>query len=248
MLVNMADMKPTNPPRNIDDSAPHVLVVDDDRRLRGLLKKYLTGNGYRVTTAEDGQDARDKLRGLMFDAIILDVMMPGETGLELTRSLRETSDVPIMLLTAMGDAEDRITGFEHGADDYLPKPFEPRELILRLGAILRRSAPQSILVKPDGPLAVGEYAFDHGELRRGEERIVLTTKEDALLMVFAENPGITFSRAELGRRVGAGRERSIDVQIARLRSKFEPEPKSPRYLKTVRGKGYVLWPSRTHAC
>lgn len=238
----------TNSPLELEESAPHVLVVDDDRRLRGLLKKYLTGNGYRVTTAEDGQDARGKLRGLAFDAIILDVMMPGETGLELTQSLRATSDVPILLLTAMGEAEDRIAGFEQGADDYLPKPFEPRELILRLGAILRRNVPQTTLVNSGGPMAVGEYNFERGELRKDEKRIILTTREATLLRVFAENPGTTFSRAELGRRTGAKRERSIDVQIARLRGKFEPDPKAPQYLKTVRGRGYVLWPARMPEC
>lgn len=231
-------------PRRFDESTPHILVVDDDRRLRALLKKYLTGNGYRVTTAENSHDAREKLRGLAFDAIVLDVMMPGETGMELTRSLRQTLDVPILLLTAMGEAEDRISGLEGGADDYLPKPFEPRELILRIGAIIRRNSARNDLVLSDAPPMFGDFSFDaeRGELHRGRERVSLSTQEAALLMIFVENPGVTFSRAELGHRTGAERERSIDVHIARLRRKLEQEPKAPRYLKTVRGKGYVLWP------
>lgn len=229
----------------LNATAPHVLVVDDDRRLRELLKKYLTGNGYRVTTAKDGRDAREKLRGLTFDAIILDVMMPGETGLELTRALRRTSDVPILLLTAMGEAEDRIAGLEGGADDYLSKPFEPRELILRIASILRRGGGPDLGSAITDALTVGAFVVDpaRGELRRGTETIRLTDAESSLLKILAENPGVIFSRAELGRRTTGGRERSIDVQIARLRRKLEPDPKSPRFLKTVRGKGYVLWPS-----
>ncbi len=228
----------------LDGAALHVLVVDDDRRLRDLLKKYLTGNGYRVTTAEDGQDAREKLRGLAFDAIVLDVMMPGETGVELARSLRQTSDVPILMLTAMGEAEDRIAGLESGADDYLPKPFEPRELILRIGSIMRRGGAHNVGPSTPDALTLGEYMVDpaRGELRHGAETIKLTDAESSLLKILAESPGITFSRAELGRRTAGGRERSIDVQIARLRRKLERDPKSPRFLKTVRGKGYVLWP------
>lgn len=237
-----APTKSPAPP--LDDTAPHILVVDDDRRLRNLLRKYLTGNGYRVTTAEGGQDARAKLKGLAFDGIVLDVMMPGETGLELTQSLRETSDVPILLLTAMGEAEDRITGFERGADDYLPKPFEPRELILRLGAILRRGGRQEPLPTTDQPVSLGSCYFDvvRSELRRGPDSIRLTEREAALLGIFAQNPRVIISRSELAACSGAGQERSIDVQVARLRRKFEEDPKSPRYLKTVRSQGYVLWP------
>jgi len=239
----MASVQNTEP-ITLDDSAPHILVVDDDRRLRDLLRKYLMGNGYRVTTAEDGQDAREKLKGLTFDGIVLDVMMPGETGLELTLSLRETSDVPILLLTAMGEAEDRIAGLERGADDYLPKPFEPRELILRLQAILRRGGAQAPAPLVTGPISLGTCSFEIGrsELQQGQLRIPLTDGEAILLSIFAENPGLVFSRSDLAERTGAGQERSIDVQVARLRRKLEADPKLPRYLKTVRGQGYVLWP------
>jgi two-component system, OmpR family, phosphate regulon response regulator OmpR len=239
----MADPQKSSP-QPLDDTAPHILVVDDDRRLRDLLRKYLTGNGYRVTTAEDGQDARAKLKGLAFDGIVLDVMMPGETGLDLTRALRDTSDVPILLLTAMGEAEDRITGLERGADDYLPKPFEPRELILRLGAILRRGVRQETVPPPDQRISLGTCCFDveRSELRRGPDTIRLTEREAALLGIFAQNPRVVISRSELAARTGTGQERSIDVQVARLRRKFEEDPKSPRHLKTVRSQGYVLWP------
>jgi len=228
----------------LEGTAPHVLVVDDDRRLRDLLNKYLTGNGYRVTTAESGHDAREKLRGLEFDAIILDVMMPGETGLELARSLRQTSNVPILMLTAMGEAEDRIAGLEGGADDYLPKPFEPRELVLRIGSILRRGGGHAETQPAVDTLVLGKLVVDpeRGELRRGEEVIGLTDGEQALLKLLASSPGVTFNRAQLGSETAGGQERSIDVQVARLRRKIEQDPKSPRYLKTVRGKGYVLWP------
>jgi two-component system phosphate regulon response regulator OmpR len=231
-------------PQVLADSAPHILVVDDDRRLRDLLRKYLVGNGFRVTTSKDGQDAREKLKGLAFDGIVMDVMMPGESGLELTFSLRETSDVPILLLTAMGEAEDRITGLERGADDYLPKPFEPRELILRLQAILRRGKQQTPAPPPDRPISLGFCRFTpaRGDLSQGDTHIPLTDGETALLTLFAEKPGVVISRLELAERTGARQERSIDVQITRLRRKLEEDPKSPRYLKTVRGRGYVLWP------
>ncbi|MCZ6523054.1 MAG: response regulator [Alphaproteobacteria bacterium] len=223
------------------DREAHILVVDDDTRLRELLQRYLVDNHYRVTTAGDAAEARRKLVGLAFDLIVLDVMMPGEDGLELTRALRATSDVPILLLTAMGEAEDRIAGLEHGADDYLTKPFEPRELILRIATILRRAKRDEIEAQG---LRLGACAFDpgRGELRRGEEMVRLTTAEAEVMKIFARNPGVTLSRAELSRRSGALSLRAVDVQIARLRRKIEPEPKAPRYLRTVWGKGYVLWP------
>lgn len=219
---------------------PHVLVVDDDRRLRELLRAYLTDNGFIVTTASDAAEARARLAGLTFDLIVLDVMMPGENGLDLTESLRETNPVPILLLTAMGEADDRIAGLERGADDYLAKPFEPRELLLRIASILRRAGP------PPAPPAVarfGDYAFDvgRGELSRDGQPVRLTSGEAALLGVFASNPGVTLTRERLSResRLG-GAERTVDVHIARLRSKLEPDPKAPRYLQTVWGRGYVL--------
>jgi two-component system phosphate regulon response regulator OmpR len=225
----------------VTDAAPHILVVDDDRRLRELLKKFLVDNRYRVTTAGDAAEARRKLEGLQFDLIVLDVMMPGEDGFELTEALRRTSDVPILLLTAMGEAEHRIAGLERGADDYLPKPFEPRELLLRIGTILKRTGSRA---GPPGMVQLGELAFDlgRGELRRGDDIVHLTGAETALLKLLAGNAGLTLSRTELGRRSAATSERSVDVQITRLRRKIEADPKAPRYLQTVWGEGYVLWP------
>ena len=224
----------------MNQTPPHILVVDDDRRLRELLRQYLSENGFLVTTAEDAQDARARLRGLTFDLIVLDVMMPGESGLELCQSLRETNPVPILLLTAMGEAENRVDGLERGADDYLTKPFEPRELLLRIASILRRAGPPPA---PPEVVTFGAFVFDpaRAELLRGDEPVRLTTGETALMGVFAANPGVTLSRQVLNResRLG-GNERAIDVHIARLRRKVEPDPKSPRYLQTVWGEGYVL--------
>ncbi len=219
---------------------PHILVVDDDRRLRDLLRRYLTDNGYLVTTAENAADARARLSGLAFDLLVVDVMMPGESGLSLTRALRAESTVPILLLTAMGEPEDRVAGLECGADDYLPKPFEPRELLLRIGNILRRAAP----AEPPAPVVrFGEFSFDlaREELRRGEAIVHLTSGEAALLKLFARHPGETLSRERLSSetRLGGG-ARTVDVQIARLRRKIEPDPRQPRYLRTVWGAGYVL--------
>lgn len=219
---------------------PHILVVDDDRRLRDLLKKFLVENGYMVTTVEDAEQARARLKGLTFDLIVLDVMMPGESGLELTQSLRADDDVPILLLSAMGEAIDRVAGFESGADDYLAKPFEPRELLLRIASILRRAGPP-----PQAPAAVrfGEFVFDpaQAELRRGDELVRLTSGEAALMGVFAANPGVTLTRQRLSResRLG-GNDRAVDVHIARLRRKVEADKKLPRYIQTVWGEGYVL--------
>lgn len=220
---------------------PHILVVDDDARLRELLRDYLGVNGFSVTTAEHAAEARRKLAGIDFDLIVLDVMMPGESGFDLTEHLRATSRVPVLLLTARGDADDRIVGLERGADDYLQKPFEPRELILRIQSILRRGGPGR--AKPE-PFSIGGHAFDgdRGELRSDDRVIRLTASEATLLSVFAANTGTTLSRSELARRAGTNSERAIDVQITRLRRKIEPDPRNPRHLRTVWGKGYVLWP------
>ncbi len=218
----------------------HILVVDDDRRLRDLLQRYLTDNGYRVTTAENAADARARMSGLAFDLLVVDVMMPGESGLSLTRALREESPVPILLLTAMGEPEDRVAGLECGADDYLPKPFEPRELLLRIGNILRRARPAA---PRDRVVRFGPFTFDSArvELRRDEEIVHLTSGEATLLQVFAQSPGETLSRERLSRESGlGGGARTVDVQIARLRRKIEPDPRQPRYLQTVWGAGYVL--------
>ena len=220
---------------------PHILVVDDDTRLRELLRKYLAECGFRVTVAADAADARSKLEGLAFDLLVIDVMMPGENGFDLTQALRAASQVPILLLTAMGEAEHRITGLERGADDYLVKPFEPRELVLRINTILRRVKPFDQM---EG-IQLGDCYFDlnRNELRRDDEPIYLTAGEAQLLGIFARNPGVILSRAELNRLTGSGKERSVDVQITRLRRRIEPDPRAARYLQTVRGEGYVLWPS-----
>ena len=221
--------------------APHILVVDDDTRLRDLLSRYLSENGFRVTTASDAAEARARLVGLTFDLLVLDVMMPGEDGLTFTASLRSNSRVPILLLTAMGEPEDRIMGLEFGADDYLPKPFEPRELVLRIGNILNRAAPPA----PAATIHLGECSFDVGRetLRCSGRPVHLTTVETSLLKTLAASAGLTLSREELIRmsRID-GNDRTVDVQVARLRRKIEPDPRAPRYLHTVRGVGYVLQP------
>ena len=245
MTANPASTVRSNPAMSAgEDSMPHVLVVDDDRRLRTLLRQYLNENGYRVTTAVDAADARKRLEGLTFDLIVLDVMMPGESGFDFTASIRETSEVPILLLTAMGEVENRITGLETGADDYLPKPFEPRELLLRIRRILQRSSgAEQGGVEEKKEVTFGKYRFDiqRGELWRGRVRIPLTTAEIQLMSALALSPGRIISRVALARRCGNVQERSIDVQITRLRRKFEDDPKIPRFLRTVRGEGYIFW-------
>ena len=220
---------------------PHILVVDDDDRLRALLSKFLAGHGLLVATARDAADARAKLATLTFDLIVLDLMMPGESGLDFAARLRRESDVPILMLTARGEPEDRIAGLERGADDYLPKPFEPRELLLRIHSILRRAGRR----RPRAEVRLGGARFDpvRGTLFRNGAPVRLTEVETALLRALAEHPGRVLSREELTRRTGAGGgARAVDVQVTRLRRKIEPEPRLPRYLCTVRGKGYVLRP------
>ena len=227
------------------DEAPHILVVDDDTRLRDLLSRYLGENGFRVTVAKDAADARAKLAGLAFDALVLDVMMPGESGLDLTQWLRGVSTVPVLLLTALGETESRIDGLSRGADDYLVKPFEPRELVLRLEAILRRARLAPPAPAASAAVSLGTMAFDAArqELTQGGSPVRLTAAEASLLKLFAENPGRVFTRDELIKKSRIeGNDRTVDVQITRLRRKIEPDPKSPRYLQTVRGEGYVLRP------
>jgi two-component system phosphate regulon response regulator OmpR len=227
------------------NEAPHILVVDDDTRLRDLLSRYLGENGFRVTVAKDAADARAKLAGLAFDALVLDVMMPGESGLDLTKWLRGVSTVPVLLLTALGETESRIDGLSRGADDYLVKPFEPRELVLRLEAILRRARIAPPAAATPAAVSLGTMSFDatREELTQGGSPVRLTTAEASLLKLFAENPGHVFSRDELIKKSRIeGNDRTVDVQITRLRRKIEPDPKSPRYLQTVRGEGYVLRP------
>ena len=221
----------------------HVLVVDDDERLRALLQKYLSQNGFRVSVAPGAGEARALLKSMAFDLLIVDVMMPGESGLDLTRSVRAQSQVPILMLTARGEAEHRIAGLEHGADDYLPKPFEPRELVLRCASLLRRAAPPP---QPHREVRMGEAVFDpdRGELRRKGKPVRLTSAEVSLLKLFAANAGRPFSRTDLCTRLGVTLERSIDVQVTRLRRKIEDDPKLPLYIQTVRGVGYMLVPDR----
>jgi two-component system, OmpR family, phosphate regulon response regulator OmpR len=222
----------------------HLLVVDDDERLRALLQRYLASNGFRVSAAADAAEARALMKSMAFDLLIVDWMMPGESGLDFTRSVRAHSQVPILMLTARGEPDDRIAGLEHGADDYLPKPFEPRELVLRCGALLRRATPAAR--SPHRAVQMGEAVFDpeRGELRRKGKPVRLTTSESALLKLFADNAGRSFSRTDLCSRLGVTLERSIDVQVTRLRRKIEEDPKLPLYIQTVRGVGYVLVPDR----
>ena len=229
------------------DLQAHLLVVDDDERIRGLLQKFLIRNGFLVSTARDAAQARRLLAGLDFDLLVLDVMMPGEDGITLTRDLRRRMATPILLLTAKGEAQNRIEGLEAGADDYLVKPFEPKELLLRINAILRR-VPQ-VKAADTGPksLILGAVRYDpeRGELWRGADLIRLTATEAQLMRLFAASPGLAIPRArlvgDLDREAGGG-DRAVDVQITRLRRKIESDPKEPRYLQTVRGEGYMLQP------
>jgi len=223
------------------DSA-HILVVDDDLRLRGLLQRYLQENGFIVSAAKDAETARLFLSQYQFDLLIVDVMMPNESGIEFLQKLRQESMVPAILLTAMGETQDRITGLEAGADDYLPKPFEPKELVLRINNILRR-VPQEKL-KQNKVLRMGDFCFDleKKECRHKVKGIIhITPIEQAILSVLGQKSGQIFSRDKLSELLGAGQgARSIDVQITRLRKKIEVDSKNPRYLQTVRGKGYML--------
>ena len=225
----------------------HLLIVDDDERIRGLLQKFLMRNGYIVSTARDAGQARRILLGLEFDLLVVDVMMQGEDGISLTRDLRKRMPTPILLLTAKGEASNRIEGLEAGADDYLVKPFEPKELLLRINAILRR-VPQIKAAEPVRQivhLGAVRYDLDRGEMWRGDTPVRLTATEAQLMRVFASAPGVAISRERLvvdGAGADAAQERAVDVQITRLRRKIETDPKSPRYLQTVRGEGYMLQP------
>jgi two-component system phosphate regulon response regulator OmpR len=230
------------------DPDPHLLIVDDDERIRGLLQKFLIRNGFLVSSARDAAHARRILSGLEFDLIVMDVMMPGEDGVSLTRSIRETSNTPVMLLTAKGETEDRIAGLEAGADDYLAKPFEPKELLLRINAILRRMPEPSSNDAAPKILTLGpiRYDIERGEMWQGDDLVRLTATESQLMKIFSASPGEAISRAQLvedlGRDRGQAQERAVDVQITRLRRKIETDPKQPRYLQTVRGAGYMLAP------
>jgi two-component system phosphate regulon response regulator OmpR len=224
----------------LPDDAPHLLVVDDDRRIRVLLSRFLLAEGYRVTTAETAADARLKLDGLSFDLLILDVMMPGETGFQLARSIREKSAVPILMLTARDEKESRIQGLETGADDYLAKPFEPRELSLRIANILKRAKPAA--PSPAESVRFGQFIFHigRGELRRGDEIVRLTDREREMLRILSASPGETVPRMALAGNASSLNERAVDVQVNRLRRKIERDPANPLIVQTVRGIGYRL--------
>lgn len=229
--------KPISMPQ---DNAVHLLVVDDDRRIRDLLSRYLGENGFRVSVAANAAEARGKLNGLEFDLAIVDVMMPGETGIELTKSIRDDIDVPVLMLTALAETDKRVEGLEAGADDYLSKPFEPRELLLRINNIVRRTA------KPVQPVIeqvkFGPYKFlvKKRQLTKAGDNVRLTDREQEIMVAFALKPGDTVARHELlGDQMDAG-ERKIDVQINRLRRKIESDPSDPKWLQTVRGIGYKL--------
>jgi two-component system phosphate regulon response regulator OmpR len=227
-------------PATLPDDAPHLLVVDDDRRIRDLLSRFLASEGYRVSTAETAADARAKLNGLSFDLLILDVMMPGESGFDLAKAIRGNSSVPILMLTARDAAESRIKGLEIGADDYLSKPFEPRELSLRIANILKRAQPAAN--PPAESVRFGPFVYHlaRGELRRGEDIIRLTDREREMLRILAGTPGETVSRMALAGNGGTVSERAVDVQVNRLRRKIERNPANPMFVQTVRGIGYRL--------
>jgi len=230
----------------------HLLIVDDDERIRGLLQKFLIRHGFWVSAARDAAHARRILSGLEFDLIVLDVMMPGEDGITFTKALRDEITTPILLLTARGETEDRISGLEAGADDYLTKPFEPKELLLRINAILRRVPQPDATDERPKVLKLGaiRYDIDRGEMWRGEDLVRLTATEGQLMRIFSGCPGEVVTRAQLvedlsrssGKDGGQAQERAVDVQITRLRRKIESDPKQPRFLQTVRGAGYMLAP------
>ena len=225
-----------------DEATPHILIVDDDTRIRELLKKYLSDNGYRTSAAADAAQAQEKMGALTYDLLVLDVMMPGINGLEFTERLRKAQNaVPILLLTARAEVEQRIEGLAMGADDYLPKPFDPKELLLRIQNILRRSITEDDLLDPPEEICFGDFVFNyaHGELTKTGARVTLTTRDIELLRHLTAAPGRIVSRLKLADGEDIS-ERAIDVQINRLRRKIETDPRDPLYLQTVRGTGYVL--------
>ncbi len=223
----------------MEDNRLHILIVDDDDRIRTLLKEYLSENNYIISTAENSEEAQKKLEYLKFDMIILDVMMPGQNGYELTKDIKKKIKVPIILLTAKGEVENRIKGLELGADDYLGKPFEPKELLLRIKNIIKSNIKINLKLK----YKIGEALIDLNKmsinLKNKNKKISNTEKK--VLVEMLSNPGKTYSREEIGKISSITQERSIDVMITRLRQKIEMNPKSPKYLQTIRGEGYVLW-------
>lgn len=228
----------------MENSRPHILVVDDDTRLRSLLQRFLRDHGFYVSTAKDAAEARGQLCQYKFDLLIVDVMMPGETGFDFLSSLRQENAVPVIMLTAMGETEDRISGLEKGADDYLGKPFEPQELVLRIKSILRRVPIENSAEVEKLNLGLCCYDMLKKELNSKQGQIIhITPLEQSMLNILGQKPGQIFTREKLAEILGAGQSpRSIDVQITRLRKKIEKDSKNPRYLQTVRGKGYMLLP------
>jgi two-component system, OmpR family, phosphate regulon response regulator OmpR len=235
-----AETSAGKPQAQLADAAAHLLIIDDDRRIRELLSRYLGDHGFRVSVAADAAEARRKLRSLEFDLLIVDVMMPGETGVDLTRSLRAETNVPILMLTALAETGDRISGLEAGADDYLAKPFEPRELLLRISSILKRTVKPEIPAIEQVSFGPYQYSVSRRELRRQGEIVRLTEREQEILTAFASRAGETVARHELLGDAAASSERKIDVQINRLRRKIESDPADPKWLQTVRGIGYRL--------
>ena len=217
----------------------HILVVDDDDRIRNLLKDYLSNNNYIVSTAENAEGAKEKINYIKFDIIILDVMMPGQDGYDLTRDIKKKFKIPIILLTAKGEVENRIKGLEIGADDYIGKPFEPKELLLRIKNIIKNTNKLNLNVAH----TIGKAIVDLSKLKidLNDKSKKINNSEKKVLVEMLSNPGKTFSRDEIGKISGIKQERSIDVMITRLRQKIESDPKNPKYLQTIRGEGYVLW-------
>tara|TARA_B100001059_G_C17557137_1_gene438216 strand:+ start:34 stop:711 length:678 start_codon:yes stop_codon:yes gene_type:complete len=223
----------------MENNENHILIVDDDDRIRNLLKDYLSENDYIVSTAENADQAKEKLKFLKFDIIILDVMMPGQNGYELTKEIKKQIKVPIILLTARGEVESRIKGLELGADDYIGKPFEPKELLLRIKNIINKSI--KIDLKSKHSVGVAEIDLNKMTVNLNNKFKKINNSEKRVLIEMLTNPGTTFSREEIGKISGISQERSIDVMITRLRQKLEEDPKNPKYLQTIRGSGYVLW-------
>jgi len=224
---------------NIEDKK-HILIVDDDDRIRELIKEYLQNNSFYTTTAKNSEDGKNKIKLIKFDLIILDIMMPGQSGLELSKEIKETSDQPIILLTAMGGTSDRISGLETGADDYLPKPFEPKELLLRIKNILKRVKKNKNL-NPILKFGVIKVDLEKMSIKSKKGETKLNSAEKLLLENMILSVGQIFHREQISKIVHLSKERAVDVMITRLRQKIEPDPKNPKYLQTVRGNGYILW-------
>ena len=223
----------------MENNKTHILVVDDDDRIRNLLKEYLNENNYIVSTAEDSENAKTKLEQFKFDLIVLDVMMPGQNGYDLTKEIKKNINIPIILLTAKGEVENRIKGLELGADDYIGKPFEPKELLLRIKNIINKNNKVDLNTKH----LIGNAQIDLNKMviNLEEKNRKINSSEKKVLIEMLSNPGKTYSREEIGKISGISQERSIDVMITRLRQKIETNPKNPKYLQTIRGSGYVLW-------